>query len=211
MKKQNFTLIELLVVVAIIAILAGMLLPALNQAKKTAWKIKCLGNEKQIMLAMHMYSEDNKGVVLPINYNSLNLVEYLQGANYYGGGTVHYDKNVYIPKGSKVFLCPSEKLLKPAYCYGGSRNFIGSNSTNCSMKLSRMNPNCIYLGEVYPKCVSITGSPSFNAYASLTGMEWGYAYLRHDGYLNAGLLDGHCETMNLAKFVSSVHWKVTLN
>ena len=59
--KNRFTLIELLVVVAIIAILAALLLPALSHAKDMAKRIYCTGNLKQQGVAMHMYSGDNDG------------------------------------------------------------------------------------------------------------------------------------------------------
>ncbi len=60
LRKRGFTLIELLVVIAIIAVLMGVLMPALQKVKQQGYQVVCKSNMKQIGLAANLYAQDNK-------------------------------------------------------------------------------------------------------------------------------------------------------
>jgi prepilin-type N-terminal cleavage/methylation domain-containing protein len=87
--QPAFTLIELLVVVAIIAILAAMLLPALSKSKLKAHGIMCMNNHRQLMVAWRMYSEENHDVLLFATANARSLFEPYSWCQ----GVLNYDEN----------------------------------------------------------------------------------------------------------------------
>ncbi len=104
MQKHSFTLIELLVVIAIIAILAAMLLPALNQAREKGRAITCTSNLKQMGMMFAQYADDNQGfVACRVNGGQPWSLLMLDNSEYF---TTWQDKTKYLPR--KVAKCPSD-------------------------------------------------------------------------------------------------------
>ncbi len=91
-KHSNFTLIELLVVIAIIAILASLLLPALNSARTMARRVACASNIRQCVIACVTYAGDNQDYLPP----GLNSTVYDPAIFYYALSTPPYDLRNYV-------------------------------------------------------------------------------------------------------------------
>jgi prepilin-type N-terminal cleavage/methylation domain-containing protein len=114
-RKQCFTLIELLVVIAIIAILAAMLLPALQPAMEQARLVKCLGNMKQLGIAVLQYTDASNDYLPMSNANGQGMASWklqIQPFLSVDHGKDVYTTNLRRQVSNGAFRCPSWHLEK---------------------------------------------------------------------------------------------------
>ena len=116
MKSKKFTLIELLVVIAIIAILAAILLPALNSARERGRSASCINNQKQIGSAFAMYCDAFDGWYPPASLTVINGV----GGDWEkkSWAATFYKMNLFTPE---VGICPT---MAGVYTHVSSTEFF---------------------------------------------------------------------------------------
>jgi len=135
----GFTLIELLVVISIIAMLIGIMLPALSQARKSARKMQCMSNVRQLAIAVNSYTVDHDSMTPAANF------ENAPGSSNYWPTSVGHALKIYLGGDRReVYRCPSaETSPDDAYEIAGDQPYDGEGADDI------FNPNYFYMATAH--------------------------------------------------------------
>lgn len=218
-RKHKFTLIELLIVIAIIAILAGLLLPALNAARGKARAISCMGNLRQLYGYWSMYADDNREYVMHFNRPDVT-----SGKSWVEWITVNLFNKKTEGMLIKMMSCPADDSRNGVYAnikiqpasYGMNSGFgwayrdaippmmSGSNKTcRWYSKLSQRNPN-LDKTLVFADCwkrLSVTkkntNNCNINDKIALCEKQYDIGiYKAHSSGMNAAYMNGSVQMSN---------------